>query len=132
MMRKLTILGLMVVTSAAHAVYTVAPNAYANAQASTAGLNTFIRDVNAPRTGQLLINANQLGAIPNGSQIVGMAFRLFAGATVAFPASSATWADYTVTVGQGLAPLSATTTFATNFVGTPTVVRTGSLTVNAG
>ena len=113
----------------ANAQYVVVPNAYANTAASTSGLNTFIRDSGNPRKGQLMINANQLGGINNGDQITGITFRLWTGATVGFPANDATWADYSIAVGQAVAPLSGTTTFATNFTGTPTLVRSGSLTI---
>src|SRR5262245_46349816 len=91
----------------------VVPNAYTNLQASTAGLNTFIRDTGNPRTGQLLINANQLGGIPIGSQITGVTWRLFTGSTVAYPATDATWADYDIFLGQGVPVGTQTTTFAT-------------------
>jgi hypothetical protein len=109
----------------------VVPNVYTNTTApGGAGLNTFIRDTGNPRTGQLLINANQLTSLI-GQNIVGMNFRLFAGSTVAFPPAGATWADYEIRVGAGgTFPMS--TTFANNFVGTPSLVRDGPLTINAG
>jgi hypothetical protein len=110
----------------------VVPNAYTNTAASTSGLNTFIRDTGNPRTGQLLIAASQLGGVNVGDQISGLTFRLWTGATVAFPGSNATWSDYTINVGQGVAMGTATTTFANNFVGAPTTVRSGPLTINAG
>lgn len=112
----------------------VAPNAYANATAGTGGtgLNTFIRDSGNARTGQLLINSSQLGAMQIGDKITGIAFRLYTGNTTGFPALTATWTNYTINVGVGVAFGSQTTTFASNFVGTPTQVRTGPLTVNAG
>ncbi len=110
---------------------TVVPNEYTNTAASTAGLNTFIRDAGNPRTGQLLINANQLTGLI-GQSLNSISFRLFTGATVPFPASNATWADYTITIGQGVAFGSQSTTFASNFVGAPTVVRSGALTIPAG
>lgn len=109
----------------------VVPNAYATTTASTSGLNTFIRDTGNPRTGQLLINANQLG-VAVGQQIDGLTFRLYTGATAAFPAANATWSDYTINIGQGVAFGSQTTTFASNFVGTPTTVRSGPLVINTG
>ncbi len=112
----------------------VVPNVFTNVSApGGAGLNTFIRDLNAPRTGQLLINSNQLGSLV-GQQIVGMNFRMFTGSTVAFPSAAqgnATWADYEIRVGAGgTFPMS--TTFANNFVGAPTLVRDGPLTINVG
>jgi hypothetical protein len=54
------------------------------------------------------------------------------GATTAYPATNATWTDYTINIGQGVAFGSQTTTFATNFVGAPTTCRSGPLTINAG
>ncbi len=117
--------------SVAHA-QTVVPNEYTNTAApGGSGLNTFIRDSGNPRTGQLLINANQLTSLI-GQSLNSISFRLFAGATTAFPATNATWADYTISIGQGVAFGSQTTTFANNFVGAPTVVRSGPLTLPAG
>lgn len=109
----------------------VVPNVYTNVPApGGSGLNTFIRDLNAPRTGQLLINANQLGSLV-GQQIVGMNFRMFTGSTLAFPASNATWADYEIRMGTGVV-LPGSTTFASNFPGGSTLVRDGPLVVNTG
>lgn len=113
-------------------VSVVAPNAYTNTAApGGSGLNTIIRDSGNPRTAQLLINANQLTSLI-GLSINSLSFRLYAGATTAFPATSATWSDYTISLGQGVAFGSQSTTFASNFVGAPTVVRSGSLTIPAG
>lgn len=109
----------------------VVPNANAATPASATGLNTFIRDLNAPRTGQLLIAANQLTGLV-GQQIAGLEFRLWTGASVPFPASNATWADYTISVGQGVDFASRSLTFANNFVGSPTTVRSGPLSIAAG
>ncbi len=120
-----------VFVSVAHA-QTVVPNEYTNTAApGGGGLNTFIRDSGNPRTGQLLINANQLTGLI-GQSLNSISFRLFTGATTAFPATNATWADYTISIGQGVAFGSQTTTFANNFVGAPTVVRSGPLTLPAG
>ena len=109
----------------------VVPNAYTSTAASTSGLNTFIRDTGNPRTGQLLINANQLTSFI-GQSIGSISFRLFTGSTVAFPATAASWTDFTISIGQGVAFGSQTTTFANNFVGSPTIVRSGPLTMNPG
>lgn len=119
----------LTLTSIARADVAV-PNQYAMTPGSTSGLNTFIRDNGNPRTGQLLINANELTGIV-GSSINGITFRLWTGATAAYPATTATWADYTISLGPGVAFGSQTTTFASNFTATPTVVRTGPLTIPA-
>jgi len=109
----------------------VVPNPYATTLASTSGLNTFIRDTGNPRTGQLLINANQLTSMNIGDQLTGITFRIYSASTVNFPATDATWSDYTINVGPGVAFGSQTTTFATNFASAPTTVRSGPLTMLA-
>jgi len=110
----------------------IVPNANAATTASTSGLNTFIRDLNNPRTGQILISAAQLSSINIGDQIDGITWRMYTGNLAGYPLSNATWADYTINVGQGVAFGSQTTTFANNFIGSPTTVRTGPLTINQG
>jgi hypothetical protein len=135
LMRRLVLLATMVClvsTSAVWAQPIVVPNAYTTTAASTAGLNTFIRDSGNPRTGQLLINASELSSIPIGAQITGATFRIYTGSTVDFPATDATWADYTINMGVGVAFGSQTTTFASNFASAPTTVRSGPLTITAG
>jgi len=99
--------------------------------ASTIGLNTFIRDTGNPRTGQLLIDANELAGIPSGSSITGLTFRMWTSNPAAFPPSAATWSDYTINIGPGVAFGSQTTTFASNFTAAPTTVRSGPLTIPA-
>jgi hypothetical protein len=118
-------------TSVAIAQQVVVPGTFAGT-AGVAGLNTFIRDLGNPRTGQLLMDASELATIPPGSQITGIEFRLWTGATAPFPVSDATWANYTINMGTCVQPSLGTTTFASNFVGAPVQVRTGSLTVPAG
>jgi hypothetical protein len=58
---------LVSLASTASAQVVVVPNIYTSTAASTGGLNTFIRDSGNPRTGQLLVNANELTTIPVGS-----------------------------------------------------------------
>jgi hypothetical protein len=106
------------------------PNQYASTSSGTSGLNTFIRDLGNPRTGQLLIAASELTAIPVGNFITGLTFRMFSGGT-AFPPTNATWADYTINIAQG-GPLPGSTTFANNIVGPITVCRTGQMTLTTG
>jgi hypothetical protein len=121
----------LTLASVAEAQTVVVPNQYTSTSASTSGLNTFIRDVGNPRTGQLLIAAAELTTIPIGQNITGMTYRLFTGATVAYPASAATWTDYTVNIGPG-GTLPGSTTFANNFTSAPTMVRTGAMTIPLG
>jgi len=117
--------------SVAEAQTVVVPNANTSTPAGPNGLNTFIRDLGNPRTGQLLIAAAELTSIPIGQNITGMTYRLWTGSTVAYPASPATWTDYTVNIGPG-GPLPGSTTFANNFTSPPTMVRTGTMTIPAG
>jgi hypothetical protein len=130
-MRRIFVLASVACVSLAHGQNVVVPSQFANTSSGGGGLNTFIRDINAPRTGQLLINANQLGALTVGDQITGITFRLFAGAGSPFPATDATWSDYSIWVGPGVAPSAGSTTFASNFAGAATQVRSGALTIPA-
>jgi hypothetical protein len=131
-MKKSLLLATLMVASASYAQHVVVPNAYANTVApGGSGLNTFIRDVNAPRTGQLLINANQLSSLVPGDKLTGLTFRLYQGSTSAFPHVDATWSDYSIWIGQGVAPLAGSTTFSSNFLSTPQLVRSGALTIPA-
>jgi hypothetical protein len=127
---RCAVVAVVVICASVATAQTVVPNSYTNVPASASGLNTFIRDVNNPRTGQLLINANQLTSLV-GQNIVAINFRMWTGSTASFPASNATWADYEIRMGPGgTFPMS--TTFATNFAGAPTLVRDGPLSINAG
>ncbi len=127
-MKELLVLGLAVIACSALADEVVVANAYATVPyAPATGLNTFIRDLGNTRTGQLLINQNQLGGMTPGSVITGMALRLYNGAVSTY--TGATWASYDIRVGEGVAPALGTTTFATNFVGGSTLVQTGQLTM---
>ena len=123
------LLTVLSVASVAAAGTVAVPNQYANTSSGGAGLNTFIRDLGNPRTGQLLIAAAELSGVPSGNFITGLTFRMFAGGTV-YPPTDATWADYTINIAQGGA-LPGSTTFANNIVGPITVCRTGPLTIPA-
>lgn len=129
-------ISLVAVMAVAHGQYVVAPNAYATTPASQHGISTFLGSSSSPQTGQMLLNANQLTGVGVGSLITGLTFRLYTktSASSPFPSKSATWANYDISIGQSVAPLDASAdgTFADNFIGTPTLVRSGSLTLSAG
>jgi hypothetical protein len=128
-MKAYAILALMAVAGAAHALDVVAANNYATTPyAPATGLNTIIRDTGQARTAQLIINQNQLGGMAAGDIITGVSFRMYNGITGTY--TGATWTDYTINVGQAVAPNATTTTFASNFVGTPTTVQSGALTMS--
>ena len=123
----LSVVVLAAASVAAHAQYVVVPGAYANTAASSSGFNLPLNS--GGRTGQAIINANQLGDIAVGSQITGISFRLYTGASQNF--GGATWNDYRISVGESVAPLSASSTFSTNFLSGATLVRSGALTLAA-
>lgn len=128
-MRFLVTCGFLACVGVATAADVVVANQYATTPFSPAnGLNTFIRDVGAPRTGQIIMNSNQLGGIQVGDSITGISFRLYNGAVSTY--TGASWTSYDIRVGQSVAPNAATTTFATNFVGSTTLVQTGALTMS--
>ncbi len=118
---------LAVASSASADLVVVANNYAATPYAPATGLNTFIRDTGNPRTGQLLINQNQLGSMLPGDTITGMSFRLYNGAVSTY--TGATWASYEIRLGEGVAPSAGSTTFANNFVGASTLVQSGPLTM---
>lgn len=105
----------------------VVPNAYAG----TPGTSTFLYMVTTARTYQYQINANQLTGLV-GQNLNGLQWRLPTSATGPWPPADASFASFDITIGEGVAPASRSTTLANNFVGTPTVVRTGALTIPTG
>lgn len=133
MVRAGMIWTLATVSGAAMAAQTTVPNAFAATGGET-GLNTFIRDTGAPRAGQLLIGASQLGAIAPGMQITGMYFRLYSSTTFnpagTWPAAPISWNNYDVRVGTAaLGVAGASTTFAANLGGDTVLARSGALTL---
>ena len=124
-------LSIFATVAALQAQSVVVPASSANVSTG-GGLNTLTRDLNNPRTYMLGLPASELAAIPQGSVITGLSFRAYSAQAAAWPAADMTWADYEVRLGAA-APLATwTTTFATNFAGTPTQVRDGLLLVTAG
>lgn len=83
------------------------------------------------RTYQQTIAASQLTGLVN-TNLNGLQFRMDSAATAAWPLTGGTITNFQITIGQGVAPSAQSINFASNFVGTPTVVRTGSLTIAAG
>ena len=129
MKRTLALLAGLAVSPLALASTLVAANVYASTPyAPATGLNTFIRDSGNARTGQLIINSNQLAGLNVGDTITGMAFRLYNGLTGTY--TGANWTSYDIRIGESVAPSASTATFATNFVGATTLVQTGALTMS--
>lgn len=108
-------------------VYNDVPNAYGSTNAG----GTFLGPLaNAARTYQFLIAEDQLTAHV-GRVIDGMAMRLPASATAAWPTADVLYSTYDIRVSASVAPASRSLTFANNVVGSQTLVRTGPLTILA-
>ncbi|MFT3880069.1 MAG: PEP-CTERM sorting domain-containing protein [Gemmatales bacterium] len=104
-----------------------------NSSAGVEGDGTFSLTTTAVagRTYQLSIAANQLTGLV-GQQINGVQWRLNGPGAAAWPPADANYASFDIFVGPGVAPGSASTTFASNFTSTSTQVRSGALTIPAG
>ncbi len=108
----------------------VAPAIYA-ATSGTGGLNTLLRNTNAPRTYQMQFSAAALGGLPVGARITELRFRLTSTAVAAFPSNTVTWSDYDVTLAQAANPIAGmSTTFALN-MRSPALVKSGALSLSA-
>ena len=111
----------------------VVPAANAAAR-GTGGLNTLTRNAANPRTYMLGLPATELAGIPVGSIINGLSFRasITASNAATWPPTDTSWVNYDISVGNAIALGTWTTTFATNFSGTPVKVRSGGMTIEAG
>lgn len=107
----------------------VVPNAFAATEAP--GVFSLTSTGTAGRTYQMTIAASQLTGFINHN-ITGMTFRLNNAATVAWPPVAANFASWNISMGQGVAPSAMSNTFASNFIGSATQVRTGALSFAAG
>ena len=119
-----TILALTCVALSAAQV--VAPNH----RATSEGNSNFFLFVSGTttRTYQQIIGASQLTALV-GQRLNSLQFRMDGAATAAWPPTGGTIANFEIRIGQGVAPSSQSTSFASNFVGSPTLVRSGALTI---
>lgn len=106
----------------------VVPNGFDNTPANaTFALTSTV----TTRTYQMQINANQLTSVV-GMNLAGLQFRLNETATSDWPATNVDFTQFDIYIGQGVDPSVRSTTFADNFVGSPTQVRSGALTIGAG
>jgi hypothetical protein len=85
----------------------------------------------AGRTFQLTIAAGQLSGLV-GQQIQGLQWRLNGPGTTAWPPTDTNYASWDIFIGPGVAPAAMSNTFASNFSGTPTQVRSGPHSFTAG
>ena len=107
--------------------FVVAPNIYENAEAPGSS-NTLIRNVGNPRTIQLIFDESQLTELVN-HEINSIAYRLSNNLPGNYPQVTTTWSEYYIELGVSVDPSQSVSTFANNYIGTPTAVRTGALTV---
>jgi hypothetical protein len=120
-------LGLAAATSAAAQVVVVVPNIYTSTTGS--GLSQVLIGIQGnPRTSQFIWNANQLAGLI-GMQITGVNYRLHTAIPNGYPLQTTTWSDYRISMGPSVTPSLATGTYASNFLTTPTLVRSGPLSV---
>ena len=99
--------------------------------AGISGLNTLVRNAGNPRTYMLGINAAELSGLPVGDMIVGVSFRQYNGGATTWPPTDVLWTDYEVSIGPCVPTASFTTTFATNFLVPPVLVRDGAMVLPA-
>lgn len=109
-------------TSAAFAFTDVVPNGYAG----TPGTGTFLLSSTAlaGRTYQLVIDSSQLTSFV-GSNLDGLAFRLNESVSANYAGTS--FSQFDIYIGASVDPTARSTTFASNWTGTPTLVRSGAL-----
>lgn len=126
-MRGVFAVALTTVAAYSAAIDGVVPNAFA----STEGPGTFSLTTNTAggRTFQLIIDSSQLTAFVN-TNITGMNFRLNSGAT--WPAIPVSMSFFDVFMGESVDPTATSNTFASNFLGSVTQVRSGSISFSPG
>ncbi len=127
-MRKFLVMGSIAMVAVASADVIV-PNAFAGTEAPSTFSLTSTSSLG--RTYQYTISAAQLTGVV-GQNLTGMTFRLGNGATAAWPPTNTSFTQWDIRVGAGVAPSAMSNTFASNFTGTPTLVRSGALSFNAG
>lgn len=120
-MKSLFALAAMALTTAAFAFTDVVPNGFASTAANATFLlsNTTV----GGRTYQMQLGASQLTGFV-GSNLNGMQFRLNESVTANY--AGTTFSQFDIYIGAGVNPALRSTTFAANFTGTPTLVRTGA------
>lgn len=95
------------------------------------GLSTPIRD--EPRTLQMVMSGQLLGAIPPGSTVTGLSFRLYEGALTSWPEQEAFWENYDIVLSSSLnGPGDLSPVFEENIGGDATLVRSGQLMMGIG
>lgn len=109
----------------------VAQNVVPNAWENTPGTSTFLYMVTSARSYQYLINENQLTGLV-GQNLNGLQMRLPTSATGTWPPANVTFNNFEIYIGAGVTPSARSLTFASNYLSTPTQVRSGSLNFASG
>lgn len=118
---------LLVAAGAAQAI--VVPNSAATTEAD--GVFSLTSTGTTGRTFQLTIAANQLTSLV-GQQVGGLQWRLNGAVATNWPPTDTTYAFWDVYMGPGVAPSAMSNTFASNFSGPATQVRSGPAGFTAG
>lgn len=104
------------------------------------GINTLVRDLNAPRTAQMAYVADELKAIPVGAKIDSMSFRLYPvlaeNPAGTWPPTDLHYANYDIKLSKLPAGVTVATMSGTNFTanidaGSAVTVRSGPFTLPA-
>lgn len=108
--------------------YITAPASAPTTEGSTAGY----WGTNQGLVSQELYPVSEMPGLVAGDVITGFSLRIDGSgyATAAYPSSPVTWSEFNIEMGPGNSSL--TSTFANNWASTPTVVRTGSLSMGTG
>lgn len=126
-MKSLLLAALSVAAVCANAV--VVPN---YAEASEADGVFFLTATSAAgRTYQMTIAANQLTGLV-GRTLTGIRWRNNGATAAAWPPADVSYSNWDIFLGPGVAPSAMSNTFALNFTGAATQVRTGALGFTAG
>lgn len=126
-MKLAIVIGALSVAACSSAVTGVVPNAFAG----TEGPGAFSLTTNTAggRTYQFIIDSSQLTAFVN-TNITGMQFRINSAAN--WPTVPVTMSFFDVYMGASVDPTATSNTFASNFTGSVTQVRNGSIAFNPG
>jgi hypothetical protein len=120
-------LAMTVCAPASAQVSATIPNIYA----TTAGpgySGALIGTTTSPFTEEMIWNASQLTGLI-GSQLTSVQYRAGHALPNGYPFVTTTWSDYRISFAPSVAPSAASTTIADNLTASPTLVRSGPLTV---
>jgi hypothetical protein len=107
----------------------VAPAPFSSAEGGTSSNFTPLSGSFGGTT-QILIEQSALG-LTSGDTITGIAFRLDGGGSGTAPASALSYPDYTISIGQAATTAETMSATFANNLPSPTVVRSGPLTIPA-